>query len=345
MPDNAVSQAPACSSPSLPPARPAGLISGPVPILTAAVLWGTTGTASTFAPAGAAPAAVGSAGLTLGGLLLFLSARTGRTRTGRAGRVRPERYARGERWLLLLGAVAVAGYPVSFYPAVARSGVAVATVIALGSAPVFTGLLAWLFRQAKPTARWAGATVAAVIGCTTLVLAPALAGGTAPASAIGMALAALAGLSYAGYSLIGGRLIAGGHPANAVMGTMFGGGAVLVLPVLLSGGTHWLITLRGAAVAAHLAVITTFLAYRLFGHGLRHASAQTATTLTLAEPAVATVLGVAALGERLPALSWAGLAVLATGLAILTFPAGVFRHREVNEIRDASGSRVTAGSD
>lgn len=337
MPDNAVSQASACASPSVPSAHPVGLIGGSVPILTAAVLWGTTGTASTFAPAGASPAAVGSAGLALGGLLLFLSART--------ARVRPKRYERGERWLLLLGAVAVAGYPVSFYPAVARCGVAVATVIALGSAPVFTGLLAWLFRQAKPTVRWACATVAAVTGGTTLVLAPALAGGTAPASASGTALAALAGLSYAGYSLIGGRLIARGCPSNAVMGVMFGGGAVLVLPVLLSGGPHWLVTFRGAAVAAHLAVITTFLAYRLFGYGLRRASAQTATTLTLAEPAAATVLGVAALGERLPALSWAGLAVLATGLAILTFPKGVTRHREVNETRDAFGSRVTAGND
>jgi len=35
--------------------------------------------------------------------------------------------------------------------------------------------------------------------------------------------------------------------------------------------------------------------------------------LTLAEPAVATVLGVAVLGERLPAVSWAGIAVLAVG--------------------------------
>lgn len=256
------------------------MISGPVPILTAAVLWGTTGTASAFAPAGASSAAVGSAGLALGGLLLFLSARN--------VRALPKKYTRAERWLLFLGAVAVTGYPVSFYPAVARCGVA----------------------------------VAAVIGCAALVLAPALTGGTAPVNASGMAPAALAGLSYAAYSLIGGKLIAAGHPSNAVMGAMFGGGAVLVLPVLLSTGTHWLVTFRGVAVAAHLAVITTFLAYRLFGYGLRHTATQTATTLTLAEPAVATVLGVAALGERLPALSWAGLAVLATGLAILTFPKG-----------------------
>jgi drug/metabolite transporter, DME family len=311
--------APACSALAKQPARRASLISGPVPVLAAAVLWGTTGTASFLAPAGAPPAAVGSAGLILGGLSLFLS-----TRNARSLHVR---CTSGERWLLVLGAVAVAGYPVTFYPAVARSGVAVATVIALGGAPVFAGLLAWLTRQARPTARWACATVAAVIGCAVLVLGPEVTGGTAPMNAAGMVLAVLAGLSYAVYSLIGGKLISRGHSSAAVMGVMFGGGAVLVLPVLLASSMQWLTLPRGAAVALYLAVVTTFLAYRLFGYGLRHTAAQIATTLTLAEPAVATLLGVVVLSEQLPALSWCGMGVLATGLAFLALPAN-FRRRQ-----------------
>jgi hypothetical protein len=96
---------------------------------------------------------------------------------------------------------------------------------------------------------------------------------------------------------------------------MFGGGALLVLPVLAADGTRWLGTVRGAGVAAHLALFTTFLAYRLFGRGLRGISAQLATTLTLAESVVATALGVVLLGERLPAVSWAGIAILAVGLS------------------------------
>ncbi|MFU8875930.1 DMT family transporter [Micromonospora sp. SL4-19] len=305
--------APARSAPDEPRAHHASPLHGPVPILIAAVLWGTTGTASSLAPAGAPAAAIGSAGLALGGLLLFLSTRSAHSL--------PTRCTRNERWLLVLGAVTVAGYPVSFYPAVARSGVAVATVIALGSAPVFAGLLAWITRQAGPTSRWAYATSAAVIGCAVLVLGPGLAEGSAAADLTGVALAALAGLSYAAYSLIGGKLMAQGHPSRAVMGAMFGGAALLVLPVLLGNDEQWLITPRGAAVVVHLAVVTTFLAYRLFGHGLRHTAPPVATTLTLAEPAVAAVLGVAVLGERLPAISWCGLAVLGVGLAFLAGPA------------------------
>ncbi|WP_329407503.1 DMT family transporter [Nocardia vinacea] len=283
--------------------------SGPVPILSAAVLWGTTGTTSSLAPAGAPAAAIGSAGLVLGGLLLFLS-------NGQRLRC-----TRGEWWLVIVGALAVAGYPVTFYPAVARTGVAVATVIALGSAPVFAGLLAWVAGQGKPTRRWVGATAAAVLGCAVLVLGPEMTGGTAPVDLFGIVLAAFGGLTYSVYSLIGGRLIAYGHSSNAVMGAMFGIAGLLVLPVVLCTNTSWLHTGRGVAVALHLAVFTTFVAYRLFGYGLRHTTAQVATTLTLAEPAVAAVLGVVVVGERLPIVSWCGLAVLAFGLAFLTLGA------------------------
>jgi drug/metabolite transporter, DME family len=286
---------------------------GSAAILGAAALWGTTGTASTLAPAGAPPAAVGAAGLAAGGLLLLF--------TSRGARPLLAACTRAQRWLLGLGALVVAGYPVTFYPAVARTGVAVATVIALGSAPVFAGLLAWATGQERPGARWAVATTAAVLGCGALVLAPGLTGQGGVADGMGILLAGLAGLCYACYSLIGRTLIAAGHQAAPVLGVMFGVAGLAVLPVLLAGGTAWLGTWRGAAVALHLAACTTFLAYRLFGRGLRSTPAQVATTLTLAEPAVATLLGVAVLGERLPELSWCGLAVLAAGLAFLAVPA------------------------
>ncbi|WP_311736766.1 hypothetical protein [Streptomyces sp. TLI_185] len=47
-----------------------------------------------------------------------------------------------------------------------------------------------------------------------------------------------------------------------------------------------------------------------------------ATSLTPAEPAVAAVLGVTVLGERLPGASWCGLAVLGVGLVLLAVPVG-----------------------
>ncbi|MET9502479.1 EamA family transporter [Streptomyces sp. NPDC006622] len=320
----------------LTPARPATpaphrtglrhpLLGGPAPLLTAAVLWGTTGTASSLAPAGAPAAAIGCAGLTLGGILLLL--------TTRGARSLPARCTRSERWLLVLGALTVAGYPVTFYPAVARTGVAVATVIALGSAPVLAGLLSWLTGQARPTARWTGATSAAVLGCTLLVLGPRLTGAATPVDLTGVLLAAIAGLSYAVYASIGARLIIHGHESGAVMGALFGAAGLLVLPLAPFVDVTWLGTVRGAAVAGYLALFTVYLAYRLFGHGLRRTSASAATSLTLAEPAVAAVLGVTVLGERLPYVSWCGLAVLGLGLVLLAVPVKVPAKRAVAEPR------------
>ncbi|MFF4119936.1 DMT family transporter [Streptomyces sp. NPDC001714] len=294
--------------------RHSGRFTGPLPILTAAVLWGTTGTAGSLAPAGIPAAAIGAAGLALGGVLLFLTAPGSRSLPGIC--------TGGERRLLAVGALAVARYPLAFYPAVARTGVAVATVIALGGAPVLAGLLAWFTRRSRPSARWATATAAAVLGCTVLVLGPQLAGDGAPVDVVGVLLAGLAGLSYAVYALAGGQLIACGHASGAVMGVMFAGAGLLVLPVVVWGAVGGLLTARAALIVLYLGVITTFLCYRLFGHGLRHATPQAATTLTPAEPAVAAVLGVTVLGERLPAVSWCGLAVLALGIVLLAVPIG-----------------------
>lgn len=284
-----------------------GFARGPLPILVAAVLWGSTGTVSSFAPALAPASAVGAAGLVLGGVLLFSTARGARSL-----------FRVGTHWQVALGIAGVAGYVLAFYPAVARTGVAVATAVALGSAPVFTGLLAWLTGQGRPTARWLTATALAVSGCTVLVLGGH--GETARADLLGVALAAFAGLSYATYSLVCGHLIGRGHRSRAVVGALFGGAALLTLPVLIASGTRWLGTVPGAVVVLHLALCTTFLAYLLFGHGLRHTSAAAATTLTLVEPAVAAVLGVVVLRERLSVESWWGLGVLAIALVLLSAP-------------------------
>ncbi|WP_306556937.1 EamA family transporter [Arthrobacter sp. Marseille-P9274] len=78
------------------------------------------------------------------------------------------------------------------------------------------------------------------------------------------------------------------------------------------------------AVAAYMALIPMFAGYFLFGFGLARVRPSTATTLTLAEPAVAAVLAVLVVGERLSVLGWAGLSVIGAALVVLAFaPANV----------------------
>jgi drug/metabolite transporter, DME family len=94
----------------------------------------------------------------------------------------------------------------------------------------------------------------------------------------------------------------------------------MLLPVLLGYGPGWLFTESGAVGSLYLGLITTGVGYVLYGRGLRTTPVAAATTLTLAEPAVAAVLGLFVLGEHLGATALGGLALLVVSLLILALP-------------------------
>ncbi|GAA2578405.1 DMT family transporter [Actinomadura fulvescens] len=276
----------------------------------AACLWGTTGTVRTFVD-GASNVSIAASRIVLGGGLLLALAMV----TSRAGLARLLSTRRG--WALAcLGAVAVAVYQSAFFVAAARTGVAVGTVVTIGSAPAFAGLLGALTRQARLTPRWLAATAGAVAGCAALVGG----GESAGVEPVGVGLALLSGLAYAVYASVASAFITRGEDDRAVVAALFGMAAIMLLPVLATTGPGWTATPSGALILLYLGGITTAGGYLLFARGLRTTPATTATTLTLAEPAVAAVLGVAVLDEQLGGLALAGLALLAASLVLLMLP-------------------------
>ena len=96
-------------------------------------------------------------------------------------------------------------YQLAFFAAVADTGVAVGTIVALGSAPTLTGLFEWIV-DAPPAPATAGSPATA-LACAGVALL-ALAGGDADVSAPGVALAVVAGGAYASYTLAAKRLLA-----------------------------------------------------------------------------------------------------------------------------------------
>jgi DME family drug/metabolite transporter len=274
-----------------------------VNVLTAAVLFGTTGTAQALGP-DIDPLAVGSARIVVGAALLAVVALV----TGRAS------LGSGDRRLVLLSGCFVAIYQASFFAAVANTGVAVGTVVALGSAPAFTGLFGRLFAGERLEPRWFVATGLACAGVCLLTLAGG-SGGEASAAGIGLAVAAGAG--YAGYTVAGKHLLDRGATPEGVMAAVFGTGAIILLPTLALMPTRELFSSQGLALAAYLGAVATTIAYVLFARGLKQIGASETATLTLAEPVTAMALGILVLGERPTSGGAAGAALVLGGLALL----------------------------
>ena len=288
-------------------------------VLAASVLWGTTGTAATFAPE-VSPLAIGAVAMGLGGLLQAAVA---------AGPVRAFAGALRRQWqLAALGALAVATYPLAFYSSMHLAGVAVGTVVSIGSAPLASAVIERVVDERRFTGRWAVGALLGLSGAGLLCFADAGAGHGVPGAAeeaswsapAGIGLGLVAGLTYALYSWAAHRLMNTGVPSTAVMGSVFGLGGLLLMPVLVITGAPLIASWQNMAVGAYMALVPMFAGYVLFGWGLARIRASTATTLSLAETVVAAILAVLVVGERLPTLAWVGAALVTGSLFILTLP-------------------------
>jgi DME family drug/metabolite transporter len=280
---------------------------GPLFVLAAATLWGTVGTAQELGPPEAWPPAVAAFRSIAGGALLVMvvAARQGWASLTAGARAAPASLA--------LAGTAIAAFQWGYFTGIRLAGVAVGTLLAIGSAPVWAGVIETV-RHGRPSRRWIAATAVTVTGTALLIL-----GGGDDATGVdpvGVAAALSAGAAYAIYTAASSRLVARGVTGARGMALTFALSGLLLAPALLPHPIHWAATVDGMVLITWLAVATTALAYTLFAAGLRTVDAPTATTLTLAEPLTATLLAVAVVGERLPPVATAGAAAVGVGLLL-----------------------------
>lgn len=290
---------------------------GIVCVLIASFLWGTTGTAATFAPE-VGPMAIGAVAMGVGGLLQALLALRALKRDYRKLQ---------QQWLLVLfGTVSVAIYPLAFYSSMYLAGVTVGTVVTIGSAPLFSALIEWVIDRKTLSKQW---IFGAALGLSGIVLLCFFGGGdhqtasvafSAGATASGVLLGLVGGLTYALYAWAAHRLMCKGISSKAAMGSIFGAGGLLLMPVLLLTGGALLTSWNNALVGAYMAVIPMFTGYVLFGYALARISVSTATTITLTEPVIAALLAVVIVGENLSPLGWLGALLVISCLVILSAP-------------------------
>lgn len=290
---------------------------GVIFVLVASVLWGTTGTAATFAPS-VSPLAIGAAAMGLGGLLQMVIA------------LRPIAAdwakLRAQCAYVFIGAAAVAIYPLAFYTSMHLAGVTIGTVVTIGSAPLLSAVIERMFDCKPLSRRWALGATLGLLGTILLCMAKAhghsddAIGESGVRSLFGILLGLVAGATYALYSWTAHRLIQHGISSDAAMGTTFGLGGLVLLPVLLVTGAPLVESWTNAAVGLYMILIPMGLGYVLFGKGLARIAASTATTLSLIEPVVAAVLAAVIVREQLPLMGWVGAALIVSCLYVLVQP-------------------------
>jgi DME family drug/metabolite transporter len=271
-------------------------------------MWGTTGVVAAGMSSDVSTFAIGSFTMGVGGIIL--AALTWPS-------VRRALSIPEARWWVLLGGIGVVVYPLAFYAGMRDAGVAVGNTVALGSGPLFAGVIEWLATKRRPTPRWFLALGIAGVG---LVFVGVARGGTSEVGLSGVLLALIAGMAYALYSVAGSRVIAAGASFQGSMGSVFGVGALPLLVILSVTGGPLVTNVDNLTRGVYLALGPLVLAYLLFGYALTRASASLVTLVTLLEPVFATILAVVLLGEALPIIGWIGIALLVSGVAVATVP-------------------------
>jgi DME family drug/metabolite transporter len=225
--------------------------------------------------------------------------------------------ARGDALALAATGAAMAAYQVCYFTAVTLTGVAVAALLALCSAPLMIALLASLFLGERLTRTVRVSLGMALLGTALLLIGPRGPDNVEGRSVLGGLLALGAGLSYAVYAVGTKRLLARAAPLPLAAAT-FTLAALLITPALVVERSVRRPLAEAWPLLVYLGVGPTALAYILFTVGLRRVPATIAGVVSLLEPLTATTLGVMVFGEALGAAGMAGATLLLAALLRLT---------------------------
>ncbi|WP_026928969.1 DMT family transporter [Glycomyces tenuis] len=277
--------------------------------------WGTTGAVSdlVYSSSDMGPIAL-SFWRHLGGMVLLLAV-IGVLRGRNGGVARAHRGGRSRAVALCGLGVAMAVFQTAYFIAVDLTGVAVATIVTLGSGPILTAIGGRIFLKERISLSGVTAVAGALMGLAVLVGG----NGEGVVEPAGVAISILSAAGYAAFTLIGRRLGERGEGPFMLTVWAFGiGAAALVLPAALEGLVPPVGQLaHTAALVGYLAVFTTALAYPFYFAGAARVRATTSSVMMLLEPATAAALAVTFLGEPLTVATAAGALIMLGSMAAL----------------------------
>ena len=226
-----------------------------------------------------------------------------------------KRYTKQDIAPILIGGVGVALFFPLFTLAFQRTGVGVAAVVAIGVAPIFVGLIAWIALKKPPGKQWLLGTAIAISG----VVALNWPSGDNVVNLIGVGFAIAAAFGYS-WQATGMGLIAKRHTPFQCVAPIFTVGTLLQAPINIGRDFSFLSDPMLLAGTLYGGIITVTVAYALFTFGMARIGAATAVTVGLMEPLTASILGVVLLGEMVSAIGIVGSVLILTGLVVVSRP-------------------------
>ncbi|MFM1864677.1 MAG: hypothetical protein RL677_457 [Actinomycetota bacterium] len=270
----------------------------------AGFFFGTAGTAVALGPAGISGASAGFARLFLGAIFLLLVIPLFKGNLSRTFKLINSPVV----WIM---AITAGSYQPLFFGAIQRSGVALSTLITVGAAPIFAGLIGRIFLKEKLSTLWFSATALAILGLTIRSVNQ-----ISIIDPDGILLALGAGFAIGTYTTAAKIQLSKGANAIELPAISYLLGTVVLAPLTINQDFSWVLTTSGLTLAIYLGLITMALANVLYIIGLKGLTAGPTATLLLADPVTATLLGFIVLNESISTIGWIGIALVCTALVL-----------------------------
>lgn len=214
---------------------------------------------------------------------------------------------------IILSALALAGFQISFFLGVRSAGVAVGTVVTIGTTPLMAAVFGLLFFKEIPGKSWYVSTAIAITGLILLNI-----NGMDNFDIKTILFPVTAGTIYAFYLSQSKELLQANRP-EIVMTFLFMLSSLFLLPVWFLFPCAWILTARGIIIAIGLGLVTTAIPYCLVMAGLKNCPTAKAATLSLGEPLGAAILGFTVLHEPISLMSFTGIIAIFTSVLVLIY--------------------------
>lgn len=277
-------------------------VCGPLCVLAGFLIFSTNGLWMVLAPMGANPYTLSAFRMCIGAgamILLLCLARKNFSFDGWNWRA------------VLCYSIGTWAYQLFFYNAILKVGIAVGTVISVGSTPIFTGLLQWLLSKKMPDKVWFLATFLAIIGVILLNSVSSL-----EIQNHYLIIPILAGF-FSGLSMLTGPSVTRDRDpqVGAALSALII--SLLMVPFFFFFPIGWVTCKQGLTCVLVLGLVNTALGYLLIFKGFESTKPVVAASLTLAEPMGATLIGIVFLGERCTWTSILGIVFILSSVLLL----------------------------